>query len=88
MGVHRLVEIRQGGKTCYMVQQRIFGFWWVDRLTKPLTGYNTAKSCLEQCAAEYKPVDKKTIISVTDERLWDTPARPITPTPDDTDTDN
>ena len=84
MGVHRLVETKQGTETFYMVQQKIFGFWWIDRLSIPLRNYDMAKICLESCAADYSPIHGRRIVSVTDERLWDTPARPITPTSSDT----
>ena len=88
MGKHRLIEIQQSGETSYMVQQAVFGFWWVDRLNQPIEDYDTAKSCLEECAAEYAPIAEK-VISVKavipekkESRSWgNTPSRPITPTP-------
>ena len=49
-----------------------------------LGNYDMAKICLESCAADYSPIHGRRIVSVTDERLWDTPARPITPTSSDT----
>lgn len=87
MGKHRLIEIQQNGKTSYMVQQAVFGFWWMDRYTQPFEDYDKAKSHLEECAAVYAPIAEK-VISVKavipdeqEKRMWETPSRPITPTP-------
>ena len=88
MGTHRLIEIRQDGKTFYMVQQAVFGFWWIDRFSAPFDDYDTAKKGLESCVAEYAPIDQKVIsvkevIPEKESRTWDTPSRPITPTDTD-----
>ena len=84
IGHHRLIEIRQGDKVIYMVQQRLLCFW-VDTFTKPFEDYETAKSCYEDCKTEYPLVPKvKRVLldsSPESERMWDTPSLPITPTP-------
>lgn len=83
IGHHRLIEIRQGEKITYMVQQRTFGFW-INRYSQPLEDYDAAKKGYESCKAEYplQPKVKKVLLEETPERLsWDTPSRPITPTP-------
>ena len=71
-----------------MVQQGIFGFWWIDRYNRPFEDYEIAKACLEECASEYEPILEKGIVSVIEmrpvekeSRMWDTQSRPITPTP-------